>query len=72
MPQLVNLPLLIDKVTKSGLKLGAIATEMGVSRPTLRNRLQGTKGDFTLSEIRSLSKILQLTDNDILQIFFKE
>lgn len=45
-------------------------TEVSMSYSTIYKKLRG-ESEFTLSEIKQLSKILSLTDQDIMDFFFK-
>lgn len=53
---------------ESGMTVTAIAKKAGILRETLYNRMNG-KGDFTASEIVSLTEVLQLTRADRDKIF---
>ena len=65
---LTNTDLLKKKIKESGLKLGFIADKLGVSRPTLRTRIEG-ESDFRVYEIVLLCELLNITSlqekNDI-------
>lgn len=65
---LTNADLLKKKIKESGLKLGFIADKLGVSRPTLRTRIEG-ESDFRVYEIVLLCELLNITSlqekNDI-------
>lgn len=65
---LTNTRLLKEKIENSGLKLGFIADKLGVSRPTLRTRIEG-ESDFRVYEIVLLCELLNITSlqekNDI-------
>ena len=67
----INLILLSEKIEKSGLKRKAIAEKMNLTAAGLANKLKG-KRDFNATEIRGIAKALNLSDNDILRIFFAD
>lgn len=59
------------KMDESGMTVKAIAEKSGMVRETLYNRLKGF-GEFTASEIVSLSNTLHLTTSERDSIFFGE
>ena len=67
----INLILLSEKIEKSGLKRKAIAEKMNLTAAGLANKLKG-KRDFNATEIRGIAKALNLSDNDVLRIFFAD
>lgn len=66
MPDIV---MLRKRMDESGMTVKAIAEKSGILRETLYNRLKGT-GEFTASEIVSLSNTLHLTASERDAIFF--
>ena len=65
----MNEQLLIDKIEKSGFSKSFIAESLGLSRPWLYNKLSG-KREFKASEIKRLSKLLNLSASEKDAIFF--
>lgn len=63
--------LLNERIKNKGIKKGAIAKELKKSYKTLSKKLAGTQ-DFTESEMRTLSRILQLSVEDRMAIFFAD
>jgi len=57
---MTDFELLLSKIEDSGMTMVAIAEKSGIDRATLYNRLKG-KGEFTASEIVSLSNVLRLS-----------
>ena len=68
---MTDLKLLKNIIDDSGMTMVAISQKTGILRETLYNRLNG-KGEFTASEIVSLSKVLNLSSADRAEIFFGE
>ncbi|MDD6332314.1 MAG: helix-turn-helix transcriptional regulator [Clostridium sp.] len=68
---MTDLKLLKHIIDDSGMTMVAISQKTGILRETLYNRLNG-KGEFTASEIVSLSKVLNLSSADRAEIFFGE
>lgn len=56
-------------ISESGLKMGFIAKEIGISRPSLINRLSGAQ-EFKLSEVDRLRSLLNLSSDAVIHIFF--
>jgi predicted transcriptional regulator len=56
------------KMDESGMTIVNIAKKSGILRETLYNRLNG-RGEFTASEIISLSDVLHLTKKERDEIF---
>ena len=65
----VDLPTLKSYIEHSGYKTTYIAQFMGISRPSLFNKMHG-RTDFTIMEVYKLSQLLGLSDNDVINIFF--
>lgn len=59
-----------SKITDSGMTVKAVAEKSGILRETLYNRLKGV-GEFTASEIVSLSNTLNLSPTERDDIFLK-
>lgn len=56
------------RIADSGMTIVYVAEKTGILRETLYNRMK--TGDFKLSEIRALSKVLSLTKDERDDIFF--
>lgn len=65
-----DIKMLKDKITDSGMTVKAVAEKSGLLRETLYNRLKGV-GEFTASEIVSLSNVLNLSQTERDDIFLK-
>ena len=70
MDKMPDIKMLKDKITDSGMTVKAVAEKSGILRETLYNRLKGV-GEFTASEIVSLSNVLNLSQTERDDIFFK-
>lgn len=57
-----------EAIDKSGLKMGFIAANIGVSAATLTNKVNG-RTEFTASEIANISNVLKLTRQQRDKIF---
>lgn len=69
---MTNLTKLKEVIDNSGLKLGFLALQMGISQQTLYNKLNGNTKTFTIREVFALKKVLKLTDEEIEEIFLPE
>lgn len=63
-----NKRLLKGKVMANGMTLGDLAVAIGINASTMTRKLK--QGTFTRAEINAISDILQLTDEEIIAIFF--
>lgn len=66
---MVDLKRLRETIDESGMTMVSIAEKTGMIRGTLYNRLAG-KGEFTISEVESISDVLRLNVNQRNAIFF--
>lgn len=66
---ITNLPLLDDYIKKSGYRRDHIANFLGMSRASFIYRMTG-KVDFTITDVNKLRILLNLSDADIIKIFF--
>lgn len=67
----INLDLLEEKIKESGMKRVAIAGKMQLTPAGLANKLKG-KRDFSATEIKGIAAAINLTGEDILNIFFAD
>ena len=67
----MNLIKLAEKIENCGLTKSAIAEGLGLTRQGLYNKLSGDN-EFTGSELKTLSKLLELTDQERNDIFFAD
>lgn len=65
-----NERLLRAKMAYNGKNLGELASDIGIDRTTLTRRLKD--GSFNRLEISKITEVLQLSDNDVIDIFFAE
>ncbi len=66
---MVDIQKLKENIESSGVTMSALASNSGIERTTLYNRLAGI-GEFTASEIDGLSRALRLTKPQRDAIFF--
>lgn len=68
---MADINMLRDKIKESGMTVKAISEKSGILRETFYNRLNGN-GEFTASEIVSLTRVLKLTRAERDKIFLNE
>lgn len=56
------------EIVGNGMTLTEFADEVGISRPTFYRKIKD--GSFTIDEAIKMAKKLNLSDHDILYIFF--
>lgn len=64
-----NLKLLKAFIERSGYKTAYIAQFMGISKGSYFNKINGHT-DFTILEVNKLKALLNLTERDLINIFF--
>lgn len=61
--------LLLDAIQKKGYTQRGLAKEIGISKNGLNNKIHG-RNEFTAVEIKMIIDTLQLTDCQVMEIFF--
>lgn len=62
---------LIKRIKESGIKKESISATLGISIGSLNNKL-AKRTEFTLPEAKALQKILGLSDDEAIRVFFAE
>ncbi len=65
-----NIEELKHKIKDSGMTITAISKKSGINRATIYNRLNG-RGEWTASEMTSISTVLGLSADEKLSIFLQ-
>lgn len=60
---------LLAAVTRTGLTLQDVSDEIGISRQSMTNKVTG-KSEFKASEIKAIAELLNLTGEQVNDIFF--
>lgn len=68
---MVNTQLLDNRIEQSGLRIGYIVEQLGLSRNGFDKKRKG-KTPFRTAEIYVLTDLLKLTDDDKANIFFAQ
>ena len=66
---MVNTTLLRSAMVKKGTNVSEVAMQMGVDKATLYRRMADS-GTFTVGEVEKLAKILDLSHDEAVSIFF--
>lgn len=69
--QNIDTALLEDAIERSGLKIGYIVEQLGLSRQAFDKKRKGINA-FRQSEVFVLKSILNLDNNETVKIFFPE
>lgn len=68
---MINVNKLRGRIVENGMSVGEVAQELGMDRSTLYRKLKDTSGEtFTVSEVQAISRILNLSAQDVTDIFF--
>lgn len=65
-----NINKLKGKITENGYNLKSLSKEMDLCELTLRRKINNNNSEFTLSESLKIKKILNISNQDYLEIFF--
>lgn len=66
---MTNTNKLKGRIFERGYNLSSFSVAMGISRPSLRRKMQG-KTDFWATEIKRACVLLQITSEEISEYFF--
>lgn len=67
---MVNIPKLKGKMVENELSISEMSERIGVDRSTIYRKLNSGGDSFTIAEVQSMAKELQLNTDDINSIFF--
>lgn len=65
-----NINKLKGKITENGYTMKTLSKEIGLCEVSLRKKINNNKSEFSLSESLKVKKILNLTTNEYVEIFF--
>lgn len=65
----MNANKLKGRIVEMGLSIDKVASGIGINPATMYRKLNG-ESEFTRDEILALAQVLNLTDGDIISIFF--
>ena len=68
---MTNSELLKEKIKESGYKIQFIADKIGLSRQALSNKTNNNT-QFTVEEMKAISKILKVDGEEMKRIFFDD
>lgn len=69
--QMFNERLFRSKIVLNGLTLSKVSALIGINETTMQRKIKN-HGSFTRDEIGHLGTVLNLSDDDLLEIFFAE
>lgn len=67
-----NIKKLKSKMVERDISVDLLSEQTGISRDTLYRRFHCDGRDFTVAEVNSISKVLNLSLEDIMLIFFTQ
>lgn len=69
---MLNHELLKKKIKDSNVGMNDLAKAANMDRSTLYRRLAAPDGEFTIAEATAISQTLNLTQDDVMSIFFDQ
>lgn len=66
---MINSEMLLDAIKRCGYRLDHVAQHLSITRQRLSDKIKN-KAEFKIGEIQLLVKLLHLTDDEIIAIFF--
>ena len=66
----VNVNKLRGRIVENGMNVGDLAGELGINRATLYRKIQS--GRFTVGEAQEIARILNLSVEDAVAVFFAD
>lgn len=67
----MNSDMLLGKIKEKRLTQEKVSKAIGISLSALRRKIEG-KTEFTREEINKICKLLEVSDEDLLAIFFND
>ena len=65
----MDISLFKTKIRSSGYTQRSLSSAIGINENTLYNKMK--KNSFGISDVESIAKLLKLSEDDIIQIFFR-
>lgn len=69
---MVNIMKLKGKIVEKGMSVGQLAYKMGIDRATFYRRMSQNGDTFTIKETNQICKLLDLTKDEAIAIFFND
>ena len=69
---MVNIDKLRGKIVEKRLSVEALSDKLGINQSTLYRRLNGGGATFTIEEADKIATLLELTADELNQIFFAQ
>ena len=70
--KVVNVNKLKGKIVEQNLSVEKLAELMGINKSTIYRKIANDGSDFSIDEVDSMIKILNLSADDVISIFFKQ
>lgn len=69
---MLNVQMFKGKVVERGLTLGAVANAINIDRSTMSRKLSNNGDEFTIKQVDDLVKLLSLSSEEAMAIFFSQ
>lgn len=69
---MVNVSKLKGKIVERGINVDAVAEKIGIDKSTFYRKLANEGSTFTIGEADAISKVLELTRDEVNAIFFAQ
>ena len=69
---MINIPKLRGKIVESEMSISDLAEKIGISKSTLYQKINNNCVSFTIDEVVTISKILNLSKDEFNNIFFAD
>lgn len=67
---MTNIAILRGKIVERCTTQEAVADAIGINRSTFYRKMRENGKNFTVEEVQKMAKILSLTGDDVMKIFF--
>lgn len=69
---MINIPKLRGKIVENEMSISDLAEKIGISKSTLYQKINNNGASFTIDEVVTISKILNLSKDEFNNIFFAD
>lgn len=69
---MINIPKLRGKIVENEMSISDLAEKMGISKSTLYQKINNNGVSFTIDEVVTISKVLNLSKDEFNNIFFAD
>ena len=66
----INIPKLKGKMAENNINRTQLASKIGMARTTFYRKLKSGGGSFTVEEVQGIASALNMTPDEVMNIFF--